>query len=261
MSFQKEFQLVPENYAQSAALADHVGEQMLGRLDWVTLNPDVIVDMGCGVGYCAQQLKEKYPQARVFAVDTAYPMLKYASQQAENIGWTCADVFTLPLADHSVDLIFANLVLPWCDDVEKIFREWRRVLRPEGLLMFTSLGPDTLKAWRELLADKTLPHLVDMHIYGDALTKTRFADPVLDVDYFTLSYREAGKLFFELQTTGMILPGDYPDVIAHMQNAPEWQAAYEVIFGHAWGPAVSVDHVADEFGEVRIPLAHLRRRR
>jgi len=272
MSSQKQFDhLQPEEYDRSAALAMAVSQEMLARLDWVTLDPKIIVDVGCGTGQSTKLLQERYPAAKILALDLAYPMLCYAKQQGENtkttlqnVAWVSADTAALPFADHSVDLVFANLILPWCKDTEKTFREWRRILRPEGLLVFTSLGPDTLKEWREFLGDITLPNLIDMHDHGDALTKVRFADPVLDVDYFTVTYRELASLFSELQATGMLLSGDHASLFSAMRESHSsalWEVTYEVVFGHAFGPPHVVDQVADEFGTIRIPLSHLRRRR
>ncbi|MDR3477181.1 MAG: methyltransferase domain-containing protein [Gammaproteobacteria bacterium] len=266
--------LKPADYAACAVLANEVGEQMLARLEWVTLDPSLIIDVGCGVGHCTRELQRRYPKAKVVGVDIAYPMLAFARQQAEPsedscdlarpILWASADAAMLPFPDRSVDLIFANLILPWCHDQEQMLREWRRILRPDGLLIFTSLGPDTLKIWRELLGDITIPNLIDMHDHGDALTKVRFADPVMDVDYFTLTYRQIESFFHELQATGMLVESEDSALMAEAKKnsspAGFFEATYEVIFGHTWGPKEGVDHVADEFGTVRIPLAHLRRR-
>ena len=259
----------PETAAAAAVLANAVGEEMLARLAWVTLQPQLILDVGSGAGHCTRLLQERYPAAQVVALDVDYPMLKYAALQAKSVPspaaeFVCAEPMALPLPAQSVDLIFANLVLPRVADTDALLREWRRVLRPEGLLVFSSFGPDTLQAWRAALADFTLPNFVDMHEIGDALTRSRFADPVLDVDYISLTYREPVQLFAELQASGM-LAADCR--LEHVEKAevPRTEAGrlavtYEVVYGHAFGPDASVDHIADETGTVRIPLAHLRRR-
>jgi malonyl-CoA O-methyltransferase len=265
----KQNSVTPAAAANAAALANAVGEEMLARLEWVTLQPTLVLDVGSGAGHCTRLLRERYPEANVVSLDIDYPMLKYAAEQAENTRDAathaiCADAKALPFPDQSVDLVFANLVLPWVSDIEKMLREWRRVLRPEGLLVFTSLGPDTLQAWRAYLGDFTIPNFIDMHEIGDTLTRTRFADPVMDVEYYTLTYREAGALLAELQASGVLVADSPLDLIDHadVPRTDDGRLAltYEVVYGHAWGPDASVDHVADEFGTVRIPLAHLRRR-
>lgn len=247
----------PADYAESAVLAREVGEQMIARLDFVTLQPRRIVELGCGVGDSTLLLRERYPDAKIIALDSSADMLEYAKQRKIDADWFCGSVDNLPLQEHSVDLLVANLLLPWCDDLEVLLREWRRVLRPDGLFIFTSLGPDTLCQLTEF--PLYFPHLMDMHNVGDALTHTGFADPVLDLDYFTLTYRDPARLFHELQATGMIA-GDISQVQLKKNADDVYPLTYEVIFGHAWGPAVHVDHVADESGVVRIPVSHILRR-
>lgn len=263
---QKIMKCSPSEYAAAAVVAKEVGEQMLARLDWMTLSPKVILDVGSGTGYCSRLLKERYPLAKVVAIDNAYPMLQYAKQQESAICCVEASAERLPFADSSIDLIFANLLLPWCSDVEALLREWRRVLRPEGLLMFTSFGPDTLQDWRDVLADITLPDFVDMHVVGDELTRNKFADPVLDVDYLRVTYRQLEVFFQEMQDSGMLrfTEEDKKDLIEKSLSKCNanavWVAEYEVVYGHAWGPNEMAMQVADEFGTIKIPLSHLRRR-
>jgi malonyl-CoA O-methyltransferase len=139
--------ITPAAYAQAAVLAQAINAEMLARLEWVTLQPNIILDVGCGTGQGTQLLQQRYPEAQIIALDNAYPMLQFTKQQASSTVSVCADAAQLPLVSHSVDLIFANLLLPWCADIASVLSEWRRVLRPEGLLMFSSLGPDTLAAW------------------------------------------------------------------------------------------------------------------
>lgn len=220
-------------------LAREIGTPMIERLELVTLQPKLIANLGCETEYFAELLKKRYADAEIknFAEDEI-----------------------LPFADHSVDLIFANLFLPWCKDLNKIFREWRRVLRPEGLLMFSSFGPDTLIELRENHANEILINLVDMHNLGDELTHARFADPVMDVEYLNVTYRELKTLMQELQATNMLL-SDVTEVQLTPNDKNVFSLTYEIVYGHAWGPDPGVDHVADEEGVVRIPLSHLRRGR
>jgi malonyl-CoA O-methyltransferase len=248
----------PAEYAESAVLMREVGEQMLARLDFVTLQPTVIVDLGCGVGDCTQLLRKRYPAAKLIAIDSADSMLAYAKKHLSiEADWLQAPAQNLSIAENSVDLLIANFLLPWCDDLQATLREWRRILRPDGLFMFTSLGPDTLHQLREF--SLYLPHFMDMHDIGDALTHTGFADPVLDLDYFTITYQDQKKLFHELRATGMIA-GDTNQIELQKNADDVYSLTYEVIFGHAWGPALHVDQVADEAGVVRIPVSHILRR-
>lgn len=244
----------PAAYAEISVLAQLVGENMISRLDLVTLQPKVILDLGCGTGHSATLLKARYPEAQIIAVDIAKPMLSFANSIWEksgvkNVQAVCADALRLPLPNDSVDLIFANLLLPWCGDWDVLFRESRRVLREDGLLVFTCFGPDTLSGFNE----KSIL-VKDMHEIGDALIHARFSDPVMDVEYLTLTYRDYEKMAYELQTTGMLKSFDMP-------SAEDYSVTFEVVYGHTWGPHQHVDQVADADGVVRIPLSHLRSRR
>lgn len=245
--------IAPAEYAAAAVLANAVGEGLLARLSWMTLQPQRIVDVGCGIGHCVQLLKTKYPSAEVIGIDRDYHRLHYARQPFPSY-YACAEAGSLPLRDHSVDLIFANLVLPWGSDHEKWLQEWQRVLRPQGLLIFSSLGPETLQAWQTLLAERFIPQCMDMHHVGDLLTRTRFADPVLDVESITVQYRQVDKWLQELHASDMIVAA--PDLLQLPANADDrWTSQYEIIYGHAWAPTQFVSSA----NEIKIPLSALRR--
>lgn len=186
-------------------LAHAVFKEMLARLELVALKPKRILAMGCG------DLQAHYPNAEIFT--------------------TLADV------PENVDLIIANL--QWYPDVQ---HEWRKLLRPEGLLMFTAYGPNTLSEIEDPLFN--LPSLMDMHNIGDALVQAGFADPVLDVDHFEIKYQNKEQLLADLGVTQC--------------NTATLSLSYEIVYGHAWCPESNIDFVANAEGEVNIPLAALR---
>lgn len=242
--------ILPEDYVQHAIVSETAGDELIARLDVVAMQPRRIVDCGCGPGDLTSLLQQRFPDAEIFAIDSAKNMLDYAkNKHGETIHWVLTEANQLPFADHSVDLLVANELLPWCAELETVLHEWRRVLRPDGLLVFTSLGPDTL---RELpLEDLQLLHLIDMHHLGDALIQAGFQDPIMDVETFTLTYKEPANMQSELQAMGLI----------HAPlNASVLSATVEVVFGHAWGPQSAEGFTADDAGVVKIPLSHLRRR-
>ena len=115
----------------------------------------------------------------------------------------CADAIRLPLADTSTDLVFSNLMLQWCADPEAVFRECSRVLRPGGLLTFTSFGPDTLK---ELRAPGRPPMDTRTSIALSTCTTwamrccAGLAEPVMDVELYTLTYPDVGGLMRDPQS-------------------------------------------------------------
>lgn len=245
----------PQRYAASAALAHDVGKQLLERLEWMILKPNIILDIGCGIGDVAKELTKH--AAEVIAVDLSDAMLQYAKQTNDNIHWLCADAIKLPFQNNTIDLITANLFLPWCSNVPAFLAECHRVLRPEGLIVFTSLGPDTLKELNSV--SLSLPYFIDMHNVGDELIHAGFRDPVLDVEQYTMTYRDEKKLFAELQDTGMIF-----EAVNSMDLQPNegvFSLTFEVIHGHAWKNQDSLMHTADADGIVKIPLEHLFRNR
>lgn len=231
----------PADYYPVAVLDREVGAELLARLDIVALKPKRIIEWGCGADDCRLLLQQRYPEAELMAIHD-FPAV-------------------LPVEDYSIDLIVANLLLPWCADLKQVLQAWRRVLRPEGLLVFTSLGPDTLQELQQQAVQLPLPILIDMHDLGDALAHAGFADPVLDVEYFTLTYREQQQLYNELHMTGFI--SDSIVELEPLEKNTEGviPLTYEVIYGHAWQPAISSigQNQLSEEGVVKVPLAHLRR--
>jgi malonyl-CoA O-methyltransferase len=244
------------SYDAAAVLHTAVREDLLARLELTRLAPRVVLDLGCGTGHASRALKRRYPEARVLALDAAPGMLGAARRQKS---WrypflrVCADAALLPLADGSVDLIVSNLLLQWCS-ADDVFAECRRVLKPAGLFCFTTLGPDTLRelraAWRQVDSRTHVHQFMDMHDLGDALVRSGFAAPVLDVEHFTLRYMDLAALAADLKATGARnatagrprgLTGRR--TFAAMQAAYEpyrtegrLAATYEVIFAHAWAP-------------------------
>jgi malonyl-CoA O-methyltransferase len=259
MSFGKRVTWSPADYAKAAALARMVGADMLSRLEWMILKPTVIVDMGCGTGHAMTGLQQRYPEAQIFALDMAESMLGYAAASLA----ICADGGKLPFKCHSIDLIFANLIFPWCVDSNELLQEWRRVLRPDGLLILTALGLDTLHEWQEVCRDDELPQRLDMHDLGDQLLQAGFSDPVVDVDYYTMTYRDKEQLSMELQASGMWCPRDHvnlaqrlTEVIAAEDN--RWSVTYEIIYAHAFSPSIKMEQITNTEGVIRVPLTQLR---
>jgi len=244
-------------YDQAAVLPREIGARLLERLDYVRLVPRVVVDVGCATGITAVPLLKRYRQAVVVALDNAPAMLAVARRRApwfRRLRCVCGDAEALPLADASCDLVFSNLALHWWD-LERTVAELRRVLRPGGLLLFSTLGPDTLMELRRSWAaadDYIHVHaFVDMHDVGDALVRAALADPVVDMERITLTYRDVNALMADLKTLGAgnVAAGRPPGLTgkgrfqamraAYEQYRTEvglLPATFEVVYGHAWAP-------------------------
>ncbi len=260
-------------YDRVAVLQREVATRLLQRLDLVRLEPRRILDLGAGTGEAATALLKRYPRAELVALDFALPMLQRARRRGR---WRrrprclCADLEQLPLAGGCADLIFSNAALQWATDPAATFRDWRRVLRPGGLTLFSTFGPDTLKelraAWAEVDDAPHVHPLADLHDLGDALVRAGFAEPVLDVDRITLTYPDLRALMTDLKALGAHnVARDRPRGLTgrarlsalerayagHRRDDGRLPASYEVIYGIAWVPAPT---------PVRVPLDGLHAR-
>ena len=268
-------------YDEAAVLQTEVRGRLLERLDYVRLEPAVVLDAGCGTGAALPALMARYPRSRVLALDLAEGMLRQA--RARRRRWRrprvlCADAAALPLADGSVDLIFSNLMLQWCNDLDAVFRECRRVLSPRGLLSFTSFGPDTLKelreAWRAVDEGVHVNRFIDMHDVGDAMVRAGLAEPVLDVDHARLTYPDVIALMRDLKAIGAHnVTAGRPRGLTGRRRLAALAAAYEghrregrlpatweVVYGQAWAPSGIPAPGQAGSGEIGVPVADIRRR-
>jgi len=259
------------SYEKHDVLQQEVQSALIERLDFYTAEPGRIIDVGAGTGRGTALLKKRYAKAEVIAVDLALPMLRAAKQHAS---WlkpfqrVCAEATALPLADHSVDVLHSNLCFQWIDDLKALFDECARVLKPGGLLAFSTFGPDTLKelraSWAEADQQPHVSRFLDMHDVGDAMLAAGLRDPVLDVHRYTLTYSEPRKLLEELQGLGATnadqtrergLTGKsrYRRMLAAyetMRIDGRIPATWEVVTAHAWGPPQGQGRRGADGGEI-----------
>jgi malonyl-CoA O-methyltransferase len=260
----RSFEHAAESYDAAAVLQQEVAQRLLERLDLMKLEPARVLDLGCGTGHCLPGLMSRYKRAEFVALDIAHPMLVQARKRGR---WlrrprcVCADAERLPFEDGAFDLVFSNLMLQWCVDIDATFTELQRVLRPGGLLLFTSFGPDTLKelrnSWAQVDGHAHVNAFLDMHDVGDALVKTRFSDPVMDVERMTMTYPDVWKLMRELKQIGAhnVTIGRPRGLTgkSHMQRLVSayekyregdvLPASYEIVNGHAWATSLSDEAV------------------
>jgi malonyl-CoA O-methyltransferase len=237
------------------------------RLDMIRLSPGRILDAGCGTGFAFPLLNRRYPEAHLVGLDLAHAMLNQARLHLPRpsllrrlaaplsgrypplLG---GDMEALPLAAGCVDLIWSNLAMQWISDHEAAFRDMRRVLRPGGLLMFSTFGPDTLRELRAAFSGLDgydhVNRFTDMHDIGDALVHAGYSSPVMEMEYLTLTYANLKGVLRDLKGIGAhtVLQGRRQGLMGKR----EWQmlvdnyeqfrlegrlpATYEVIYGHAW---------------------------
>ncbi|HEX9184502.1 MAG TPA: methyltransferase domain-containing protein [Burkholderiales bacterium] len=244
----RRFDRAAPTYAAASRLESEVGARMLERLDYVRLAPARILDAGCGPAPQAAALARRYPGARLLALDFSLPML----ERSRAIGWRarllgarapaplCASLERLPLAAGSVQLVWSNMALHWVREPRAALAEFQRVLAPEGLLMFSTLGPDTLKELRAAAGETRVHRFADMHDLGDWLLAAGFSAPVMDVETINVAYRDMTQLLADLRGSGQVnARADRPRGLAGkglraaLQHAGT-RVTCEVVYGHAW---------------------------
>jgi malonyl-CoA O-methyltransferase len=271
----RSFDRVSKNYDRVTVIEPQVRDEIINRLELVDFQPKVILDAGCATGMLSRQLLKRFRRSRVLALDLSIGMLRNACKKKpffRKLDAICADASCLPLPDASVDLICSNLMLHWCNDPDQVLREFRRILTPRGLLTFSTLGPDTLtelrQAWRSVDGDIHVNRFADMHDIGDALIRAGLTEPVMDVDYYRLTYGQLIDLMKELKSVGAHnMNRGRPRGLTSRSRLAAVEDAYltigednrlpvtcEVVFGQAWAPRAQQ---ATEQKEVLIPVTQI----
>lgn len=274
-ALRRAFDRAASSYDEFAVLQREVADRLIERLDYIRCDPRLILDLGAGTGYCTRALAKRYKKARVLGFDLAASMLQQARKQS---GWfhrehyAVADAEQLPLADNSVDMVFSSLTFQWCD-MAHTFAECRRVLKPGGLLMFTSFGPTTLQelreAWMQVDASVHVHDFQDLRIVGDALVAARLALPVMDTETLTLTYSTVVEVLHDLKMIGatnasasrqrgLLGRERYSRFLqayeVFRQADKRYPASYEIVYGHAWCPDVETTQEQPEFSGIPINM-------
>lgn len=254
-ALRQRFDSAAETFAQADFLFRRCMEGLLERLAPMSLKPEVIVDVGSATGRGSRELARRWRRARVLSIDLSHQMLMSGRTGR---GWLSrqrdvqADAHDLPLKTGCADLLVANLSLPWFDQPERCLQQFGRVVRKEGLLLFATLGPDTLReirdAWQQIDTGAHVHPFADMHDIGDALIRAGLTDPVLDVERVSVTYDDPQALFADLRRSGgtNLLPNRLPGltgkdrferfVTALKSQSQDGRIAVttELVFGHAW---------------------------
>lgn len=253
------FNHAAKNYEANALLQKTVVERLMESFDQIKVNPVTILDLGSGLGYGARQLRQQFKKASIFQMDFSIEMLKESRIKSPRFFsknyFLCADANGLPLPDQSIDLVFSSLMLQWSNKPDAVFAEIRRVLKANGVFVFASFGPDTLKelrqSWNQVDHSVHINAFTDMHDLGDALIRNGLDAPVLSTENIILTYDECKQLMCDLKNIGAhnvnsgrrkTLTGKkrLEKVIQHYEayrSNNKLPATYEVIYGHAWKPA------------------------
>jgi malonyl-CoA O-methyltransferase len=267
------FERAASTYDANAILQREVGERLLERLDLIKLQPETVLDLGSGTGFISENLLKRYKKARIIGVDLAHSMVKKTRQRG---GWlrkphgVCADAARLPFQPHCADMLVSNLMLQWCNDLPGVFSEFAQVLKPGGVLMFSTFGPDTLKelraSWGKVDGYTHASRFMDMHDVGDALLQAGFRDPVMDMEIITLTYADVRGLLRDLKgigannathgrnhgLTGKVRLRAFLEAYENFRSGEGlYPATYEVVYGHAWAPQLLPANPPEKFIPIR----------
>ena len=258
------FERAADRYDAAAILQHEVCARMLERLDYIKVDPSIILDAGSGTGNALPGLMQRHAGTPIVSLDIALAMLERGRKR---LAWwqkvpglrpplhaLCADIERLPLREASIGFVWSNLALQWVNDLPRTFAELHRVIEPGGLLMFSTFGPDTLKELRDAYQGTDgrthVNRFVDMHDIGDMLVHSGYADPVMDMEPFTLTYEGVRDLMRDLKSigahnvtrgrpaalTGKALMRAVENRYETLRREGRLPATFEVIYGHAWKP-------------------------
>jgi len=202
-------------------LYGEIAQRMLARLSYIRVAPVAVLDAGCGAGHAIEPLRSRYPDLDYTGLDSCQALLDVARQRyaekpglwqrlrnrpARTVTFIRADMADSGLPDEQLDLVWSNMALHWHPQPHDVLSEWQRTLKPGALVMFSCLGPGSLKSLREALAQADIhtatPSFVDMHDFGDLLIQRGFSDPVMDQEILTLTYRSPEKLLGDIHALG-----------------------------------------------------------
>jgi malonyl-CoA O-methyltransferase len=241
------FNSAASNYNDNAFLQNEIASRLAEKLKVISIKPQTIIDLGSGTGLLSNKTAEIFPNANLICVDFAQQSLLKNSQNLK----VCANTYELPFASNSVDFIVSNLMMQWCSDLKALFNECFRVLKPEGLILFTTFGPDTLKelkrSWSAVDNSTHVNNFIDMHDIGDQMLQSGFQSPIMEMENITLTYEKVLDLMHDLKSIGAQNVGNRSKALTgktkfkkmiemyeSYRTDGKLPATYEVIYGHAW---------------------------
>ena len=246
-SVRSAFNKASADYDKYAFLQKEIATRLDAKLEVISSESNVILDLGAGTGLLSKQLSKRFPDSQLICLDFAQNSLKN-NQTTDKI---CANANHLPLADNSVDIVMSSLMMQWCPDLKQLFSEIHRVLKNDGLILFSTFGPDTLKelkkSWSVVDNETHVNTFTDMHDIGDQMLGAGFVSPVMEMEKLTLTYQTVTDLLRDLKAIGAqtvsarsksLMGKDKFQLMIKMYESyradEKLPATYEVIYGHAW---------------------------
>ncbi len=255
MKTQESFNKSALLYDDVSELQQEIGEKLFDRLDFIHIEPTAVLDVGAGTGVPAMKLMKRYSSAKVIAVDISQQMLQVARDKTpfyRKMKCLCCDMHSLAVANESIDLIYSNVAIQWSGDLKLVFNEFKRVLRPGGLLIFTTFGPDTLielkNAWASVDNYTHVNSFADENSIIQLLQQTGYVDITVDSNHMHLAYTDVCSLMKDLKNLGannktqgrprgMMGKNKFKKMLLEYEKLRRYDtlpATYDVIYGHAW---------------------------
>lgn len=276
-SLQDNFDNAASTYEHAALLAQEINTRLFEHLDLMQIKPQLILELGVGPGQVLGALEKRFRKTQIIGLDISHAMLKIARKKSPwftRQKFCCANSMSLPLPSQSVDLIYSNLMLYHCQNYKALFQELSRIIKPDGLLLFSTLGPDTYIELRQTLSPFHIHFnsqtFIDMHDLGDSLLQAKFKDPVMSMEKITLSYTKLTTLISDLHATGETyffdnftqlqknideISKEYKTQNPAKKNYP---LSYEVVYGHAWGAEKTTPSSTSSAQETSIPVSSIK---
>ena len=246
-------------YDENAFLQNEIATRLSEKLKVISINPESIIDLGSGTGFLSEKTAKIFPHANLICLDFAQKSLTKNTQKFK----VCDNAYQLPLKSNSIDFVISNLMMQWCPDLKTLFDECHRVLKPHGLILFTTFGPETLKelkrSWSVVDSHPHVNEFIDMHDIGDQMIQSGFQSPIMEMEKLTLTYERVLDLMRDLKGIGAqsvenrskSLTGKtkFMKMIEMYESYREngkIPATYEVIYGHAWKNDVKFEAISLE---------------
>lgn len=245
------FNKAANTYNKFAFVQQEIALRLIDNLNIIDFKPKIIADLGAGTGLLTKLLLSKYPSENIIAIDFAEETLKLNQRKSKRIKAVCTNSYHLPFKDNSIDFIISNLMLQWCANLDEILIEIHRVLKKNGLFIFSTFGPDTLielkKSWAEVDNNKHINDFFDMHTVGNELIKAKYLNPVINRENITLTYDNVIDLLKDIKCIGANTVNNANKTLtpkfkfnAMLKNYEKFRinnvlpTTYEVIYAHAW---------------------------